>query len=166
MQGVLSEIDGTPKLIDRLKDCSMQIAVHNYLPGVDVWQAFDVDLSIPYVVPKTQVLKLISANLLPREMRVRFKYKHGNLFFYLCPDNELIKRFTSTTVSIVYDNRKKSCLWVSAGEFTFPNSFFFFSRLDGVETTISKLLATKTSELITSFSVLSSENEDLMDIPL
>lgn len=164
--GCLSNITTTAQLCEALKASTITPVIRNYLGAIDIYQAYDVDTSIPYRVPIEQVKFLLLHKRLPPQTRVRIKYLHGNLFFFLCLEDDEFSMFTSTELTIAYNKQDRSCICIETGSFCFVNSFFLITKYDGVETTISKLLSSQASERIRNLHLLSRHDEDLMDLPL
>lgn len=165
-QGTFLEIDSSQELATRLTSCSSEVVVSQYLGAVDVYQFYDVDASLPYCVPKAQAVKLLECKLLSPLTRVRAKYLYGSLFFFICLDEGVSRLFKSRNAWVAYNTMTQECWGVGVGTFTFPNAFFFASKYDGLETTISKLLSSKAASKITCLHLLTEEVEQLMDIPL
>lgn len=163
IQGTLDSISTLDELTDRLLRTTV-VQVPIVTDGIDIYQAYDLDTSLPFSVTKVEVTRLVEGGVLSKDTMVSMRYEHGALQIYLHLDETNRHLFVTRDLWFSYDKKVNEAVAIGTGRYTHLNKLYYQSKYHNLDTTIGKLLASRNGDVISTIHLYPPGYEELADL--
>lgn len=164
IQGTLDSISTLDELVDRLLQTTVVSVPIRVSDSVDVYQAYDLDTSLPFSVTRVEVIQLVEGGALSKDTVVSMRYEHGALQLYLHLDKENRHLFVTRDLWFSYDKKAQEAVAIGTGRYTHLNKLYYQSKYHNLDTTIGKLLASRNGDVISTIHLYPPGYEELADL--